>query len=41
MKGIATEFILALGLAADATYHSFIPKEEGNLRINRLTLFGS
>jgi hypothetical protein len=41
MNGIATELIFALGLAVDATYHSLIPNEEGNLSMKRLTLFGS
>jgi hypothetical protein len=41
MNGIATEVIFAFGLDVADTYHSLIPNEEGNLRMNRLTLFGS
>jgi hypothetical protein len=41
MNGIATELIFAFGLDVDDTYHSFMPNEEGNLNMNRLTLFGS
>jgi hypothetical protein len=40
-KGISVELILAEGLFVEDTYHSLIPKDEGNLRINLFCLFGS
>ena len=41
MNSSFTDLILADGLAVENTYHSFIPKDDGNLRINLFFLFGS
>jgi hypothetical protein len=40
-NGISVELILALGRAVDVTYHSLIPKDDGNLKINLFLRFGS
>jgi hypothetical protein len=40
-NGIGTELIVIFGLEVDSTNHSFIPKDEGNLRINLFFLLGS
>ncbi len=40
-NGIATEFTFNDGLFAVSTNHSFIPKLESNLNMNRFALLGS
>jgi hypothetical protein len=40
-NGISVDVIFAEGLLVDVTYHSLIPIDEGNRRINLFCLFGS